>query len=155
MKLAIYLKYWSGFATGVWWPPEQHSEKKSGHVLHLLCHQVPLGTISDHIFLRPGYHLHHDTTKQDYSCVLKDSTEGWNGALLSSVMRVVSVCIRVMDVHVYGVDLVSVNVWSVFTYDTQAPPQASWCGGPSVTTRGHIWCFCSAMKNITATLHRL
>ena len=27
------------------WPPEQHSKKKSDHMLHLLCHQGPLGTV--------------------------------------------------------------------------------------------------------------
>ena len=30
----------------------------------------------------------------------------------------------VMDVHVYGVDLMSVNSRSAFAHDTQAPPQA-------------------------------
>ena len=34
-----------------------------------------------------------------------------------------------MDVHMYGVDLVSVIFQSVFAYDTPAPPQVSWCGG--------------------------
>ena len=48
------------------WPPEQHPGKKSGHILHLLCHQAPLGTIclqqdSDHVCLSPGYHLHQQT----------------------------------------------------------------------------------------------
>ena len=112
------------------WPPEQQPGKKSGHMLHLLCHQGPLGTIcmqqdSDHVCICPGYHLHHDTAKYGYSCVVKEST---NGALLSSVMRVGSVCMRVMDVHVHDVDLVSVIFWSTFAHDTQASPQASWHG---------------------------
>ena len=46
--------------------------------------------------------------KHGYSGVVKVSTGEWNGALLSSVMIIGSVCMRVMDVHVYGVDLVSV-----------------------------------------------
>ena len=38
--------------------------------------------------------------------------------------------------------LVSVIFRSAFAHDTLAPSQDSWCGEPSVTTRGHIWCFC-------------
>ena len=39
-----------------WWPSEQHPGKKSKHILHLLHHQGPLGTVflqqdSDHILL--------------------------------------------------------------------------------------------------------
>ena len=48
--------------------------------------------------LWPDYHLHHDTAKHGYSGVAKEST------LLSSLMRVVSVGMRVMDIHVYGDD---------------------------------------------------
>ena len=44
---------------------------------------------------------------------------------------------------------------STFAHDTQVPPQASWCRGPSVTTRGHVWCFCSVKYTLPATLHRL
>ena len=36
---------------------------------------------------------------------------------------------RVMDVQMYGVDLVSVIFRSAFAHDTQAPPHASWCRG--------------------------
>ena len=112
------------------WPPEHHLGKKS---LHLLCHQEPLGTVylqqdSDHVCLWPGYHLHHDTAKHGYSGVVKKQTGEWNGALLLLVMRVGSICMRVMDVHVYGVDLVSVIFRSAYVHDTQAPPQVSWCG---------------------------
>ena len=69
------------------WPPKQHPGTKSGHMLHLLCHQGPLGTVcleqnSDHEFLWPGYHLHHDTTKHDNSGVVNKSTGEWNCALL-------------------------------------------------------------------------
>ena len=43
------------------WPPEQHPGKKSGHMLHLLCHLGALGTVcfqrdSDDMCLWPGYH---------------------------------------------------------------------------------------------------
>ena len=46
-----------------WWPPEQHPGKKSEHMLLLLCHQRPLGTVclqqdSAHVCLWPVYHLH-------------------------------------------------------------------------------------------------
>ena len=44
-------------------------------------------------------------------------------------MRVGSVCMRVMEIHMYGIDLVSVIFWSAFAHNTQVPPQASWCGG--------------------------
>ena len=77
----------------------------------------------------PGYHLHHDTAKHGYSGVVKGLTGEWNGALLSSVMQIGSICMKVMDVHMYGVDLVSITFWNAFAHDTQAPPQASWCGG--------------------------
>ena len=97
--------------------------KKSGHMLHLLCHQDPLGTVclqqdSDYVCVWPGYHLHHDTANHGYSGIVKESTGEWNGALLSSAMRVGSVCILVMDVHVYGVDLVSVIFRSALVQDT-------------------------------------
>ena len=55
-----------------------------------------------------------------YCGVVKVSTCEWNDSLLSSVTRVGSVFMRVMDVHVYGVDLVSVNFQSAFAHDTQA-----------------------------------
>ena len=96
-----------------------------------LTSRVPLARLS-----------HHYTAKHGYSGVVDESTGEWNVALLCSVMRVGSVCNRVMDAHVYGVDLVSVIFRSAFVYDTQVPPQASWCWGPSVITRGQIWCFC-------------
>ena len=52
---------------------------------------------------------------------MKESTGEWNGALLSSVMRIGSVCMRVIDVHVIGVDQVSVifGVHSSTTHRTQ------------------------------------
>ena len=62
--------------------------------------------------------LHHDTAKHGYSGVAKESTGHCNGALLSSVMSVGSVCMRVMDVHVYDIDLVSVIFRSAFVHDT-------------------------------------
>ena len=41
-----------------------------------------------HEFLWPSYYLHHDTAKHGYSGVVKESVGEWNGALLSSVLRV-------------------------------------------------------------------
>ena len=43
--------------------------------------------------------LHHDTAKFGYSRVVKESTGECNGTLLSSVMRVGSVCMRVVDLY--------------------------------------------------------
>ena len=116
------------------WPNEQHPGKKSGHMLHLLRHQGTLGTVclhqdSDHVCLWPSYYFNHDTARHGYSGVVEESTGKWNGALLSSVMRVGSVCMLMMDVNVYGVDLVSVIFRSAFTHNSQAPPQTSWRGG--------------------------
>ena len=71
----------------------------------------------------------HDTAKHGYSGVVKESTGEWNDALLSSLTREGSVCMRVIDVYVYGADLVSVIIRSTFVLDTQASPQASCCGG--------------------------
>ena len=79
----------------------------------------------DHVCLWPGYHLHHDTAKHHYSGIVKVSTGEWNVSLLYSMMKVGSVRMRVMDVRVYGVDLVVVIFRSALAHDTQAPPQAS------------------------------
>ena len=79
---------------------------------------------------------------------MKVSTGEWNDVLFSSLMRVGSVCMRVMDVHVYGIGLVSVIFRSVFAHDTQASPQASWCGGPSVTTL----VFLQGKENVARTI---
>ena len=120
--------------------------KKSGHMLHLLYDQGKLGTIcfqqdSDHVCLWPGYHLHHDIVKHDYRGVVKETTGEWNDALLSSVMRVGSICMRMMDVHVYGVDLLSVIFRSAILPRHTGPTSGVMVWGPSVTTRCHIWCF--------------
>ena len=92
-------------------------------MLQLLSHQRPLETVclqqdSDHVCLWPGYQLYHDTAKHGYSGVVKELTGKWNGALLSSVMGVGSVCMRMMNVHVYCVDLVRVIFRSAFANDT-------------------------------------
>ena len=91
--------------------------------------------------------------KARYSGVVKKSTGEWKDSLLSSVIRVGSVCMRIMDVHVYGVDLVSVIFRTVFAHETQAPPQPSCCGAPSVTTRGNIWCLFFSGKSEQRPLH--
>ena len=51
------------------------------------------------------------------------------GALLYSVIRVGSVFMGVMDVHVYAVDLVTIIFRIEFAHNTQAPSQVSFCGG--------------------------
>ena len=90
---------------------------------------------SEHVYLCTDYHLHHDTAKQGYSGVVRVSTGEWNGALLSSVMRVVFVCMRVMNVHVYGEDLMSFMFLSSFAHDTQGPTSGVMVWVLSVTTR--------------------
>ena len=123
------------------WPREQHPGKKSRHILHLLCNQGALRTVCLHqdTCLWLDYHLNHDIAKHGYCGAVKFSTGEWNCALLSSVMKVGSVCMGIMYAHVHVVDLVSVSFQSALTHYTQTPPHASWFGGPSVTTRGHIW----------------
>ena len=56
----------------------------------------------------------------------------------SSVMRLGSACKRVMNEHVYRVDIVSVVFRSAFAHDTQAPTQALWCGAISYNSRSHL-----------------
>ena len=61
-----------------WWL-KQDPGKKSGHMLHLLCHQGPLGSVClqedlDQMGLWPGYHLHHGTAKHGYSVVFSDES---------------------------------------------------------------------------------
>ena len=65
--------------------------------------------------LWPGYHLHHNTAKCGYSGVVRESTGEWNGAVLSSVMRVCSVCMQVSVQRRPGERLLR----STFTHDTQ------------------------------------
>ena len=69
-----------------------------------------------------GYHLHHNTAKYGYSGVMKESTGAWNGTLLSSLKRVGSVFMRVMDMYMYSINLVSIIFQSAFSYDAQVPP---------------------------------
>ena len=59
-----------------------------------------------------------NTAKHGYSGGVKKSTGVWNGALLSSVMYVGSLCVRLVDIHVYVVDLTSVIFRSAFSHDT-------------------------------------
>ena len=85
------------------WPPKQNLGKKLRHMLHLLCHQGQLGTVCSPAFRSrvplarlpfiSGYHPER----------LLWSTGEWNGALLSSVMRVGSLCmwVQVYDVHLW------------------------------------------------------
>ena len=65
--------------------PEQHPGKKSRHMLHLLCHQVPFGNrllasvLRSHIPLARLSYLHKDTAKQGDSGVVKELTGEWKG----------------------------------------------------------------------------
>ena len=62
-------------------------------------------------------------------------------------MNVCSVYMRVMDIHVYGFDLLRVMLRSAFVRDAQAPPQASWSGITFSVSAGHskqcpLYCIC-------------
>ena len=81
--------------------PEQHAGKK------ILAHVAPVlstRTIGNRLLpaglrsLVPLARL-HDTAKHGNSGVVKELTGEWNGSLLSSVTRVGSVCMRVMDIQ--------------------------------------------------------
>ena len=100
--------------------------------------------------------LLYNTVKHGYTGVLKKSTGEWNGALLSSVMKVDSVCMRLYasDGRTATRLRRTLIFRSAFTHDTLAPLQASWCGGPSVTTR-QIWYFCRVNETVPATLYGL
>ena len=103
------------------------SREKSEHILHpavsprTIRNSLLAAELGSRVRLS-DYHLHHDTAKHGYSGVVKESTGEWNGALLYSVKRVGSVCVRVMNVDEYGVDLVSVIFRIAFAHDTQASP---------------------------------
>ena len=112
------------------WPPEQYPGKEFGHMLHLLSpktigNRVLAAGLRSNVTL-PWLPL---TPRHRQARVFWcHETINWNVTLLSSVMRAGSVYMRVMDVDVYGVDLVSVSFRSAFAHDIQAPPQTSWCG---------------------------
>ena len=97
---------------------------------------------------------HHDTAKHGYSGAMKESTGEWNGVLLSSVMRVGSVCMRVMDVHMYGLDLVSVIFWSAFAHNPQVPSQAISYNSQShlVFLQGKVNCACYIAQVVNPVL---
>ena len=85
----------------------------------------------------PNYHLHLNTAKHGFSGVVKEQIGEWNGALLSSDES--KFCLRIMDIYVFGVDLVSVIFLSAFAQGTLATPQASWCEGTiSYNSRSHL-----------------
>ena len=80
--------------------PPMHPGNKSEHMLHLLCHQGPLEVIcllqdSNHVFLWPGYHLHHDTTKHGNFGVVKVD---WHSVVFIHESRF---CLNVSDGHTY------------------------------------------------------
>ena len=112
-------------------------------LVHLLFPQALLGTVclqqdSNHVCLWPGNHLHHDTTKHGYS-VVKESTREWNGALLSSVMRVRSVCMPVMDVLNIRRRPGKHNLRQCIHPQHTGPISGFMMWGPSVTACGHIF----------------
>ena len=45
---------------------------------------------------------------------------------------------RMIDVHVYSIDLVSINFRSAFAHDKQAPLLASWWRAISYSLRSHL-----------------
>ena len=82
VKIDVLFKHWL-----------QHPGKKSGHLLHMLCHQGLLGTVclqqdSCHMCIWPGYHLHHNTTKLGYSVIMKvDWRVEWCSVVFSDESR--------------------------------------------------------------------
>jgi hypothetical protein len=90
----------------------------------------------DHMCLWPSYYWHHDTAKQGYSGVMKNSTGKWIRNPLSLVLRVDSVCVRVIDVYVYGVEPVTAIFRSAFTHR----PHSGLHGVPAISynLRSHL-----------------
>ena len=112
-------------------------------MLHLLYYQGPLRTVclqqdSDYVCIWPGYHLHYDTASRATSGVVKESFGEWNGTLLPSLMRIGSVFMRVMDIHMYGVDLASIIFWNIFPATHRLYLRLQDVGAIS-TTCCHIW----------------
>ena len=60
------------------------------------------------------------SSRNQITCASGRARVDWNGALFSSVMTVGSVCMRVMDIHVYCIDLLSIIFRSAFVHDTQS-----------------------------------
>ena len=107
------------------------------HMLQLQCHQGPLGTIclyqdSDHVYLRPGYHLHQERV---------DWRMKWRSVVFSD--EIVSVCMRVMDhsgvwrrpgehllpeyIHPrYTGPTSAFMVWGVISYNLGYHPSSFW-----------------------------
>ena len=61
-----------------------------------------------------------------YSGVMVKSTGEWNGALLSTVMRVCSVFMWVMDLHMYSIDPERVTFQTVFAHNTHGSFPPHW-----------------------------
>ena len=61
-----------------------------------------------------------------------------SGTLLWSVMRVVSVCMRVMELHMYNVDLVRVIFRSAFAHDIRPQLRLHGVGAISYNSRPHM-----------------
>ena len=132
---------------------------KSGHMLHLLCHQGPMGTSclqqdSDYVCFWPGYHLHHDTVKHGYSGVVRvDWRVDWRSVVFSDERRF----------YMYARDRrtrLRRSPGELHFPECIRPQHTGLTSGfrvwrPSVTTHGHIWCFCVVKWTVPATLHRL
>ena len=110
------------------WPPEQYPGKKFGNMLHLLCRQGSLGIVclqhdSDYVCLWPGYSTTYTMTPRILWCRERvDRRVKWRSVVFSDESRF---CLYAsMDVHVHGVNLVSIIFRSTFAHDTR---QASWC----------------------------
>ena len=104
------------------WPLEQHSGKISGHMLHLLCHQgpsEPSACSRTQITCASGQATTYTTTPPITATLVPLKCHWrveWRSVVFSG--RVGSICMRVIDVHVYGRDQVSVIFRSAFAHDT-------------------------------------
>ena len=82
----------------------------------------------------------HRQARQHWCRKSVDWREEWRSVVFSDES---TICLYASDGRTrVRLDLVSVIIRSAFSHDTQAPPKFSWCGGPSVITRGHSYCFC-------------
>ena len=108
--------------------PNSIQEKKSGHTLHLLCHQGPLETVClqpdsscvplARLPLTPGHHQ----ARLLWCCERVNQRVEWCSVVFSHESRF---CLYESVRHRPG----ERHLRSAFVHDTQAPPLVSWCGG--------------------------
>ena len=128
------------------WPPKQHPGKKSRHMLHLLCHQGPLGTVclqqdSNRMCLWLGYPL----TPRHFQARLLWSHErvDWRVEWRSVIFNESRFCLYASDVRTCLWHRPDKHHLLVCIRPRHTGPSSGFMvSGLSVTTHDKIWYFC-------------